>query len=585
MRLVTAAVFLVSALVGLASGSSLAHGRDGRAVASAWPFSGSNYCAVPSTTGVRPDHTCADFGSLQAASIALHAMRGESESAQILFRNEETTLTQVTVAASPFSSSQGDVAAVVPEVQVSAVGYVDCRHSPRYGGSGGHWRPDPLLAVPSAGLTVPAATTQAFWITVVVPEATPAGNYTSKVTVSAAGQPAVTVPVSIEVWDIVLPSLNASKIGTAWSGSWTPSYFEPYYNTSWNKTQWYDAMTTNRMPPDAIYTSAPRPMDDYEYLAGHGARWMALMDVCNLHMDDGDVATPNPGVGEGGSCANYSDAYVEKLIATLKPAVEALRAKGWIDRAYVYGFDENPVSCEPQVRKLFGATKKAFPDLRTMAVLNWHPMPVDLPVDVWVLQYEEYVASDAQAWIKAGKQQWWYHCIEPSGLNNLNTFIERPLIQDRLLFWLAACAHAGCGTYGVGGAPSGWLYYAVNLWNPAPKLPRKVMRTVNNTAYTDFDPANYIWAGQYDDIWANGDGQYLYPGEDGPLETVRLQSIRDGLEDWELFSMLPAATAAPLLAALVQGPESWVEDSAALFAARRQAAAAIQAAAAGTPKP
>lgn len=53
--------------------------------------------------------------------------------------------------------------------------------------------------------------------------------------------------------------------------------------------------------------------------------------------------------------------------------------------AYVYGFDENPVSCEPQVRKLFGATKKAFPTLKTAAVLNWSPMPVDLPVDIWVM--------------------------------------------------------------------------------------------------------------------------------------------------------------------------------------------------------
>ncbi len=32
-----------------------------------------------------------------------------------------------------------------------------------------------------------------------------------------------------------------------------------------------------------------------------------------------------------------------------------------------------------------------------------------------------------------------------------------------------------------------------------------------------------------------GDGQYVYPGPDGPVGTIRMEAIRDGLEDWELF--------------------------------------------------
>lgn len=74
---------------------------------------------------------------------------------------------------------------------------------------------------------------------------------------------------------------------------------------------------------------------------------------------------------------------------------------------------------------------------------------------VWVLQYESYNAADTAPWLAAGKQQWWYHCIEPSDLNHLNTFIERPLIQHRLLFWLAACGFLGCASYAESkGAPS-----------------------------------------------------------------------------------------------------------------------------------
>ena len=60
-----------------------------------------------------------------------------------------------------------------------------------------------------------------------------------------------------------------------------------------------------------------------------------------------------------------------------------------------------------------------------------------------------------------------------------------------------------------------------------------------SSPYTDFDPANYIWEPKFYDIFANGDGQYLYPCEDGkPCTSIRLSNIRDGLEDWELFAKL-----------------------------------------------
>jgi hypothetical protein len=58
-----------------------------------------------------------------------------------------------------------------------------------------------------------------------------------------------------------------------------------------------------------------------------------------------------------GSCANYTDEYVARLAAMLKPIFSALDAACIVDCAYIYGFDDNPVSCEPQVRKLFGAKK------------------------------------------------------------------------------------------------------------------------------------------------------------------------------------------------------------------------------------
>merc|ERR1711870_132702 len=65
---------------------------------------------------------------------------------------------------------------------------------------------------------------------------------------------------------------------------------------------------------------------------------------------------------------------------------------------------------------------------------------------------------------------------------------------------------------------------------------------------------------------------YLYPCEGGPCGTTRLSSIRDGLEDWELFSALGGEKALPLLKRVVRSPTDWTEDAALLESVRRDAA-------------
>ena len=117
-------------------------------------------------------------------------------------------------------------------------------------------------------------------------------------------------------------------------------------------------------------------------------------------------------------------------------------------------------------------------------------------------------------------------------LGYLNTFIERPGYEDRLLFWHAAALEAEHQN------PTGWLYYAVDLWKPCTEpgcggkhLPKVLERTtvgsLHYTAFTDFPPANFIWSPTYDDIFVNGDGQYWYPCADGvPCATIRIKNIR-----------------------------------------------------------
>lgn len=61
---------------------------------------------------------------------------------------------------------------------------------------------------------------------------------------------------------------------------------------------------------------------------------------------------------------------------------------------------------------------------------------------------------------------------------------------------------------------------------------------------------------------------FVYPGPDGPVGSIRLEAIRDGLEDWELFLKV-GASAIPLLELLVRGPSDWTDDPILLESMRR----------------
>ena len=62
-------------------------------------------------------------------------------------------------------------------------------------------------------------------------------------------------------------------------------------------------------------------------------------------------------------------------------------------RRYVYGFDEMPEVYNRSVYEIFGGLKAKWPELKTMAVLDWETFPSDLPLDIWVDEYADYGAS------------------------------------------------------------------------------------------------------------------------------------------------------------------------------------------------
>lgn len=415
--------------------------------------------------------------------LRMSAARNEFESAQLIVMPYLADLKQVVLSVSPLAGPKG---AVIPadRVTLNLVEYVrTCE--PKYDVDYvGLW-PDPLM--PMRPFDVPKNGIQPVWVTVHPSDQTTAGVYTGTITVRPANAPEFRVPIEVRVWDFSLPvqprlktafALFEHEIG-AWYGGMTDEI----------KRNYYAFMLDHRLNVVNIYSNAPLPRkEDMPFCVERGQNFLTLAYTHNKDQEDRD-----------------------ELAATIREYWTFLKSNGWWNMASIYGFDEVNPDKFGELRDMYGWVKKEFPDLPRMCTVA----PTDElkgSVDVWVPLTSNYIENDAREFEKAGDKVWWYVCCVPPHPYP-NFFIDYPAIDQRILFWMN-------WKYRI----PGFLYYAVNLWEVNRKSRERWPEVEWNTLSFD----------EY-----NGDGQLIYPGPDGkPVSSIRLECIRDGIEDYEYFAIL-----------------------------------------------
>jgi hypothetical protein len=194
-------------------------------------------------------------------------------------------------------------------------------------------------------------------------------------------------------------------------------------------------------------------------------------------------------------------------------------------KAWVYPSDE-PVgkAAYDGLKKQCALVHRAAPGLKTCSPFfrgpDWDDKltPFDEVIgslDIWCCNTGYYNNPNIQKLMaerqKGGEEAWWYVCCGP-GKPFGNYFVDMSAIEHRILTWQMF-------KYGI----TGLLYWSTSYWNGT-KDPWDDIATVK-----DINPNIY------------GDGSLFYPGKrvgiDGPVTSIRLECIRDSMEDYEYLVM------------------------------------------------
>ena len=240
--------------------------------------------------------------------------------------------------------------------------------------------------------------------------------------------------------------------------------------------------------------------------------------------------------------------YDRLLSMHLGQVQEHLAANGWLGKEYIYWFDEPDPKDYPFVREGMLNIRRNASKL-TRFITEHRPGPDIMDVSEIGCTIFDRVDPAVVARLRPqGREFWSYLCTGPKG-PWVTLFIDHPAIDLRIWLWMSY-------KWGL----QGILVWRANYWSSPTLFPAGVLQNPWQ------DPMSYTvgYGVPYGQVsyWGNGDGRFLYPpnrrpGEDktkyltGPVNSIRWEILREGIEDYEYFKLLEKAVAsAPTRAAV-----------------------------------
>jgi hypothetical protein len=484
-------------------------------------------------------------------ALRIAAAGNEAEAAQLVLRPSRPL--------KGFSARASDLAgpggAAIPasRIDILRVAYVEVTRPTDPTGCIGDW-PDPLPPLKGA-IDLKAEENQPLWIRVNVPKGQRAGEYEGRIEMAAEGWKAA-VPLRVRVFGFDLPDRPTCTSAFGFSPHEVFRYQkvkDPARRREVLEKYW-DDFAAHRISP-----SDPAPLDGFvtrwpskeEIAAGkyapgfEWARWDAAMTRALDGRGFTTFSLPVPGMGGGTFHSRVepellgfregTKEYRALFDAWCRDVERHLREKGWLDRSYVYWFDEPDPKDYAFVMNGFRKLREAAPGIPRMLTEQPEEALFGGP-NIWCPVTPEYRHEPAEKRRARGEKFWWYVCTGPKAPYT-TLFIDHPATELRVWLWQTWARKI-----------EGLLVWQTNYWT-------------SSCAYPDRDRPQdpwrdpMSWVSGYDtpagvrQPWGNGDGRFIYPPEgatglqageilDGPVDSIRWEMLRDGVEDYEYMAIL-----------------------------------------------
>ena len=188
-----------------------------------------------------------------------------------------------------------------------------------------------------------------------------------------------------------------------------------------------------------------------------------------------------------------------------------LEKNGWLNKTTQHIGDEPHGGCASEYRILSGIIRKFMPGVPLIEAVDIPKL--DGAVDIWVPKNSafELERETFEKKRRNGDQVWFYTCCCPGG-KYLNRLQDQELIRTRYLHW-------GNRLYDL----PGYLHWGFNYYK---------------CTADPYKAGPGVVAGMDTDTMPAGDSHIVYPQRKQVLGSVRLEMMRAGIEDYELFGLL-----------------------------------------------
>lgn len=417
--------------------------------------------------------------------------RDEYENYQIVLVPGSWALKEVDLRFSDLLSTDG---ARIPSTQFEKyiIGYFKTR-PPKYEVEYVGWWPDLLL--PFWKCDVPKGKVQPVWFVLHIPPDAKSGVYRGTVEVAPAGLEPVRIPFYLTVWDFTMPRksfLRTLNHAVRVKGKQR----ENLIRVCFEHRMGVDVLDFER---GEIFRKWDFSIwDDYFQLAGERLTAFVLYSAW---------------------CSNNDPEKDKDFILAL---AKYLKDKGMYKYAVFYMTDE-PQGSPRKMRKIKQeaiAMERILPDLPRLCTS--HTVPELEPyVDIWAPHLGEYLSIESiREQKRKGKQCWWYTSTYPMHPMP-NKFIDYPAIDHRIMWWITY-------KYEI----TGYLCTEIATW----------WGDKGRYLKTPYDYRSVLVPWDIHQSYyghVNGNHDIVFPGPDDTiLSSIRLELVRDGVEDYDMFTML-----------------------------------------------